>query len=132
MESECTGNACTGGSQSVYITVPLGPQKKMEGEIKYNTYLVNSSHGSWITTRMQVHAYIMRLIGKQWCMHTQCATDPTMWSALQKRLRKPRRQGFIEDIYDSAGYKNAEFLSHPAHISLLCNTDGVALYRSSI
>ena len=34
--------------------------------------------------------------------------------------------------YDGDGYKkHAEFLSHPANISILMNTDGVALYRSS-
>ena len=57
--------------------------------------------------------------------------DPATWSALQERFLHPRRD-FIEDVYDGAGYKKyATFLSHPSHISLLLNTDGVALYRSS-
>ena len=58
--------------------------------------------------------------------------DPATWAALQERFMRSRRQGCIEDVYDGVGYrKNAQFLSHPAHISLLLNTDGVALYRSS-
>ena len=58
--------------------------------------------------------------------------DPATWSALQERFACPAHDGYIEDIYDGFGYKkHADFLSHPAHISLLCNTDGVALYRSS-
>lgn len=43
-----------------------------------------------------------------------------------------RVEGNIHDIYDGEGYKCfSEFLSNPAHISLLINTDGVSLYRSS-
>lgn len=58
--------------------------------------------------------------------------DPATWSALQKRFTCTSHGGCIEDIYDGLGYrKHTSFLSHPAHISLLCNTDGVALYRSS-
>lgn len=38
----------------------------------------------------------------------------------------------ITDIYDGEGYREfAQFLSHSSHVSLMLNTDGVALYRSS-
>jgi hypothetical protein len=57
--------------------------------------------------------------------------DPRTWSALQKRFQRKHTDG-IADIYDGEGYKGfSEFLMHPAHVSLLVNTDGVALYRSS-
>lgn len=57
--------------------------------------------------------------------------DTETWSALQHRFKRPQKGG-ISDIYDGSGYKQyAEFLSHPAHVSLLINTDGIAIYRSS-
>lgn len=38
----------------------------------------------------------------------------------------------MHDIYNGEGYKrHLDFLSHPANVSLLLNTDGVAVYRSS-
>lgn len=59
------------------------------------------------------------------------AADPKTWSALQARFVQAPREGLC-DISDGDGYKrHAEFLSHPAHVSLLLNTDGVAMYRSS-
>ena len=59
------------------------------------------------------------------------SADPHIWSLLQKRFELPHREG-IFDIYDGEGYKQfCEFLSEPAHISLILNTDGVALFRSS-
>ena len=63
--------------------------------------------------------------------HFSLPTDPDTWVALQKRFdRKPTDA--IEDIYDGEGYrKHSHFLSHPASISLMLNTDGVAIYRSS-
>ena len=58
--------------------------------------------------------------------------DPTTWSALQERFSKHPDHSEITDIYDGEGYKqHADFLAHPAHVSFILNTDGVALYRSS-
>lgn len=57
--------------------------------------------------------------------------DPDTWENLQKRLKRSE-SGAIKDIYDGVGYnKHSDFLKHPAHISLLFNTDGVAMFRSS-
>lgn len=57
--------------------------------------------------------------------------DPKTWAALQERFKRGDVHG-MKDMYDGVGYKqHAEYLSHPAHVSLLLNTDGVAIYRSS-
>lgn len=53
------------------------------------------------------------------------------WVALQKHFgRSPT--DVIEDVYDGEGYRiHMHFLSQPQNISLMLNTDGVAIYRSS-
>lgn len=60
--------------------------------------------------------------------------DADIWAALQKRFL-PRLAGSgMGDIYryDGEGYRrHLHFLSQPANVSLLLNTDGVAIYRSS-
>ena len=63
----------------------------------------------------------------------QLSTMSSTWSALQERFEQIHgEKGAITDVYDGEGYKrHTDFLSHPAHVSLLFNTDGVALYRSS-
>ena len=41
-------------------------------------------------------------------------------------------EGTIQDVYDGIEYKkHSVFLSNPANISFICNTDGVAIFRSS-
>lgn len=58
--------------------------------------------------------------------------DGNTWLALQHRFELSPSDDMLSDIYDGDGYKrHTEFLSHPAHVSLLLNTDGVALFRSS-
>lgn len=58
-------------------------------------------------------------------------TDPYTWAALQKRFDRTPSDA-IEDIYDGEGYrKHSQLLSRPENISLMLNTDGVAIYRSS-
>ena len=57
--------------------------------------------------------------------------DPSLWKQLQMRLRR-RKDGVIRDIYDGQCYRKWEvFLDHNNALSLLCNTDGVAIFRSS-
>ena len=46
--------------------------------------------------------------------------------ALQERLHRPPSNGALQDIYDGDGCQ-----VHKHLISLLLNTDGVAIYRSS-
>ena len=61
-------------------------------------------------------------------------TDSYIWRRLQERFfrQQDSSDGSISDIYDGEGYKRfSSFLKHPAHVSLLLNTDGVAIYRSS-
>lgn len=56
--------------------------------------------------------------------------ETSIWSALQLQLKQPS-SGNIRDIYDGQSYKvHFDFLSNLAHISLLLNTDGVAIFRS--
>lgn len=60
------------------------------------------------------------------------SSDDVTWLALQHRFERGVRDGFISDIYDGVGYKrHIQFLSHPSNVSLILNTDGVALFRSS-
>ena len=55
--------------------------------------------------------------------------DPDTWVALQERLHRPPSNGALQD---GDGYQvHKHFLSQPGNISLLLNTDGVAIYRSS-
>ena len=50
---------------------------------------------------------------------------------MQERLLH-RRDGMIRDIYDGDAYlKWARILDCKEGISLLCNTDGVSIFRSS-
>ena len=55
------------------------------------------------------------------------------WDLLQERFQTVNHDPqIILDVYDGEGYaKHKEFLSHPANISLLLNTDGVSVFRSS-
>lgn len=58
--------------------------------------------------------------------------DPAVWTSLQQRFRRHVVPGVIQDVYDGQAYKkHAAFLANPANISLVCNTDGVALFSSS-
>lgn len=58
-------------------------------------------------------------------------TDPEIWSSIQEYCSQPQSND-ITDICGGEGYKqHEEFLSQPTNVSLLLNTDGVAIYRSS-
>lgn len=81
--------------------------------------------GSWVIGPAHMRPGIM-LVMSHICLDTET------WLALQHRFEQLPSGDMISDIYDGDGYKrHSQFLSHPAHISLLLNTDGVALYRSS-
>ena len=60
-------------------------------------------------------------------------TEKETWDLLQERFNSINHDPhIILDVYDGEGYaKHKEFLSRPANISLLLNTDGVAVFRSS-
>lgn len=65
-----------------------------------------------------------------------CAQGPGQLNKIQHRFRrKSNVDGSISDVYDSKLYKMHSgpggFLEDPYNISLLGNTDGVALIRSS-
>ena len=54
--------------------------------------------------------------------------DPYTWSALQERFERPISNEVLRDVYDGEGYKQQDqFLSQQGNISLLLNTDGVAI-----
>ena len=57
--------------------------------------------------------------------------DPTFWGHLQQRFRKEDAD-VLRDVTDGWEYlKHKHFLSEPANVSFLLNTDGVSLFRSS-
>ena len=56
--------------------------------------------------------------------------DPETWNLLQLRFQRNCPSGTLGDIYDG-NVKHRDFLGHPENVSLSCNTDGVALFRSS-
>ena len=57
--------------------------------------------------------------------------DASIWNALQLRLKRSNSSE-ITDVYDGLHYRqHCEFLSQPSHLSLLMNTDGVAIFHSS-
>ena len=55
-----------------------------------------------------------------------------MWKLLKQRFNG-RSSDIIRDIYDGHEYKRHSALlsSTPANVSLLCNTDGIAIFKSS-
>lgn len=55
-----------------------------------------------------------------------------MWFLLQERFKIPGFSGMIRDVYDGQLYReHLDFLSKPANVSLMINTDGVAVFKSS-
>ena len=59
-------------------------------------------------------------------------TDPNTWSDLMERSNIPPYSGTIRDVYDGEMYRKlSAFLSQPANVSLLLNTDGVSVFHSS-
>ena len=52
---------------------------------------------------------------------------------MQKVKNKTRDEGIMRDIQDRTEYKKHQgFISKsPANVTLMCNTDGVSIYRSS-
>ena len=70
-------------------------------------------------------------------LHIQCISllliaRPETWKLLQQHFKTSKFDGVFRDVYDGVEYrKHSEFLSHPAHKSLLLNIDGVAIIRSS-
>ena len=104
---------CSSGCQSAkigeFIYVPVGPQLKIK--LQGNNSLC-------------VYGTI-----------TISCLDKHTWDALQKRFKTPRYVDIISDIYDGAEYKKHNFLlndpTKPGNVSLLMNTDGVAVFKSS-
>ena len=79
-------------------------------------------------------------IGLTLCMYTCLVkfylyvvyTDTDTWSDLKERSKIPPYSGTICDVYDGEMYRKLyTFLSQPANVSLLLNTDGVSLFHSS-
>ena len=57
--------------------------------------------------------------------------DPSIWSELQSRFGR-KESPDLRDVLDGKEYKkHEEFLSEPGNVSLLLNTDGVNLFKSS-
>ena len=68
----------------------------------------------------------------QTLLFTQLTTaDPAIWSHLQSRFER-EQDSDIRDVMDGNEYqKHRCFLSEPGNVSLLLNTDGVSMFRSS-
>ena len=67
------------------------------------------------------------------CVHVcvYMAVDPTIWSHLQSRFEREQDSN-IHNVMDGTEYKkHAHFLSQPANVSLLLNTDGADMFKSS-
>lgn len=69
-------------------------------------------------------------------MYTTCfpCSDKQIWDALQKQARpSPWSDECIRDIHDGNQYRqHYEFVSQsPGNLTLLANTDGVQLFKSS-
>ena len=99
------------------VTIYLQSSSTCIHFFELSVYSINIKINAWCCISYLVHLLI----------------DPKIWKHLQQRFERSTN-GSICDIYDGAAYqKYGEFLSkeNPAHTSLLCNTDGVALFRSS-
>ena len=58
--------------------------------------------------------------------------DSEVWSALQLCRTRTIERDVLCDVYDGKEYrKHSHFLCHPENISLVMNTDGVAIFKSS-
>lgn len=102
----------------MFITVPLAPQIKrlMEGWSKVPACVNLCALMSYMRSTCVVYSYYMFV-----------PVDKYTWSALQERFCPLTRSGMC-DIYDGEGYRqHSSVLSRPTNISLLLNTDGVAI-----
>ena len=58
--------------------------------------------------------------------------DRNTWNALQERFSHLADPTVIQDVYDGLEYqKHASFLSVTTNVSLMLNTDGVQIFKSS-
>lgn len=58
--------------------------------------------------------------------------DPDIWKGLQIQRTQTRSPDIIQDVFDGAEYRrHIDFLSNPNNISLICNSDGVAIFTLS-
>lgn len=104
---QCSNELCADRIFDHFITVPLGPQLQE---------MMKGMH----TTIKQV-AWI-----------TQISLCRQIHLVFSKREALKPNSGNICDVYDGVQYKKWKcFLNEPANISLLLNTDGVAIFRSS-
>lgn len=112
--NQCSNSFCTCATFDSFIRIPLGPQiqEMMKGIYTYIKF-----------TRLILHVRLSVIL--------YFILDVCIWKALQERFKIPSSPN-IRDIYDGKQYKKWNvFLKTPAHISLLLNTDGVAIFRSS-
>ena len=91
-----------------------------------------------------LEAQLRRKMQGTYVVHTTCAvcscynyvpvcvyTDPSTWCCLKRRGRMSSHET-LRDVYDGKQYQqHKEFVSKPENVTLLLNTDGVNLFRSS-
>ncbi len=66
------------------------------------------------------------------CHNVYLLADPQIWRHLKEQSTQARNPNVICDVYDGKEYlRYHDFLSKPENLSLVFNTDGVALFRSS-
>ena len=86
--------------------------------------------------KYQLHAPPLLYWGVSVVPATACTfeyvTDSTNWKHLQRRFERVSNPDKFSDVYDGREYQHHRvFLSKPENISLLLNTDGVSIFRSS-
>lgn len=113
---QCSNELCVGRKFDRFITVPLGPQlqEMMKG---MHTTVANT---------------VIKQGDQKLCdLHKFLFLDKSIWFSLKERLLQPN-SGNVCDVHDGLQYKKWQcFLREQANVSLLLNTDGVAIFRSS-
>lgn len=85
-----------------------------------------------LSGRTSTPNYVGRLVAEANSKKMYMFLDKETWSLLQERFTCQSQNGEICDVYDGHLYrKHVRFLSNPANVSLMINTDGVAVFKSS-
>ena len=86
---------------------------------------------NWTSTTRDDERYIIKQGNRIYVTLYCLVTDKYIWFSLKERLVRPNSEK-ICDVYDGVQYRKwKNFLNEPANVSLLLNTDGVAIFRSS-
>ena len=117
------GGNCTNGCSSPsheFLSVPIAPQLKRMFEGMYMVLAI------MFCMRLNEYWKVYR-----YALFNVQIPDKHIWTSLQK-CRAHSRDSQIRDVYDGTQYKkHHSFTTAEGNVSLLMNTDGVAIFRSS-